>query len=142
MNTTVALRMLALDANRRVLDKITNIGLTFCQYTLLSVIAEQPYINGAAAAVACGITPQTAWTGIANLVAAGYVTNEHEVGMGRSNPLMITESGWEALYKARRAVAEVDKYYDELLNVGSHPIDIAAEVSYAATINVNTVTKD
>lgn len=142
MNTTVALRMLALDANRRVLDKLTDVGMTFCQFTLLDVIAEQPYINGSAASAACGITPQTAWTGIANLVASGYVTNEHAVGMGRSNPLMITDAGWEALYKARRAVAEVDKYYDELLNAGTHPIDIAAEVVYAATINVNTIAKD
>lgn len=142
MNTTVALRRLALDANRRVLDKLTDVGMTFCQYTLLDVIAEQPYINGSAAAADVGITPQTAWTGIANLVGAGYVTNEHAVGMGRTNPMMITDAGWDALYKARRAVAEVDTYYDELLNAGSHDIDIAAEVVYAATINVNTATKD
>jgi DNA-binding MarR family transcriptional regulator len=141
MNITVALRTLALDANRRVGETLAPLGLTFCQYTLLDAIDRYPNIHGTGAAKACGITPQTGWTGIANLIASGYIANGHERGMGRVNPLTITDAGRAVLEKARRAMNAMDNHYDDLLNVSNSPIDIAGEVAFVAN-NIKTLTKD
>lgn len=141
MNITVALRTLALDANRRVGDTLAPLGLTFCQYTLLDIIAERPYITGTDASALVGITHQTAWTSITNLIGDGRIENKHEKGMGRANPLVATDTGRAVLDQARRAMIAVDTHYDNLLNASNHPIDIASEVTFVAD-NMQLFLKD
>lgn len=128
MNLTTALRIVALEANRRANDALKPTGLTFCQYTLLEAVATHPGINGGKAARVCSVTPQNAWTAVGNLIGNGFVEQRPIPGIGRAIPLYATRTGKNRLRRARLLLAAVDVHYNTELGQGlADALDVLAD---------------
>ena len=85
------------------------LGLTFPQYSVLSVADAEPGLSGAELARDSMLTPQTANEIISLLAAAGLLERRPDAGDRRLRRMAVTEAGLDLLSRARPAVHAVEQ---------------------------------
>ena len=85
------------------------LGLTFPQYSVLSVAAAEPGLSGAELARDSMLTPQTANEIISLLAAAGLLERRPDAGDRRLRRMAVTAAGRDLLSRARPAVHAVEQ---------------------------------
>ena len=84
------------------------LGLTFPQYSVLSVADAEPGLSGAELARDSMLTPQTTNEIITLLAAAGLLERRSDAGDKRLRRMTVTEAGRDLLSRARPAVHAVE----------------------------------
>jgi len=85
------------------------LGLTFPQYSVLSVADAEPGLSGAELARDSMLTPQTANEIISLLAAAGLLERRPDAGDRRLRRMAVTAAGRDLLSRARPAVHAVEQ---------------------------------
>ena len=98
------------------------LGLTFPQYSVLSVADAEPGLSGAELARDSMLTPQTTNEIITLLAAAGLLERRSDAGDKRLRRMNVTEAGRDLLSRARPAVHAVERRMTASLGEG----DLAA----------------
>lgn len=84
-------------------------GLTFAQYTVLSVVAANPDASSAQIARGCQVSRQSLQDLIRHLRDAGLVRVAERSAAGRSLPVRITGEGRRVLRRADRAMIGLEE---------------------------------
>jgi DNA-binding MarR family transcriptional regulator len=84
-------------------------GLTFAQYTVLSVVAAHPDASSAQIARDCQVSRQSLQDLMRHLREAGYVRVAEKPASGRSLPVRITPDGRRVLRRADRAMHRLEE---------------------------------
>jgi len=85
------------------------LGLTFPQYSVLSVADAEPGLSGAELARDSMLTPQTTNEIISLLAAAGLLERRPDATDKRLRRMVVTEAGRDLLSRARPAVHAVER---------------------------------
>jgi len=85
------------------------LGLTFPQYSVLSVADAEPGLSGAELARDSMLTPQTTNEIITLLAAAGLLERRSDAGDKRLRRMAVTAAGRDLLSRARPAVHAVEQ---------------------------------
>ena len=89
--------------------ELAPLGLTFPQYSVLSVADAEPRLSGAELARDSMLTPQTANEIISLLAAAGLLERRPDAGDRRLRRMAVTAAGRDLLSRARPAVLAVEQ---------------------------------
>ena len=90
-------------------DSLRKLALTAPQYAVLTALAEEPGLSGAALARRCFVTPQTMAGIITNLISAGLIAREPDPEHGRILKTRLTVRSVDLLRQAHRAVQDVEE---------------------------------
>jgi DNA-binding MarR family transcriptional regulator len=89
--------------------ELAPLGLTFPQYSVLSVADAEPGLSGAELARDSMLTPQTTNEIISLLATAGLLERRPDAGDRRLRRMTVTEAGRDLLSRARPAVHTVEQ---------------------------------
>jgi DNA-binding MarR family transcriptional regulator len=96
--------------------ELAPLGLTFPQYSVLSVADAEPELSGAELARDSMLTPQTANEIVSLLAASGLLERRPDAGDKRLRRMAVTEAGRDLLSRARPVVHAVERHMTSSLS--------------------------
>jgi DNA-binding MarR family transcriptional regulator len=90
-------------------DGLRELSLTTPQYAVLSALAEQPGLSGAALARRCFVTPQTMTGIINNLEGIGLIARTPDPDHGRIIQTQLTPQASDVLVRAHQAMQRIEE---------------------------------